>query len=835
MPLIGFAGAPFTVASYLIEGGPSRDYAKTKTLMYADPATWAALLDRLADLALASLRAQVAAGAAAVQLFDSWAGMLSPADYRRYVLPATTKVFAGPGRPRRAPHPLRGGHRRAARAHGRRRRRRGRRRLAGPARPGPPTRRPRPRRPGQPRPGALPGPLGGRRGRGPGGAGRRPGPDRATSSTWATASCPPPTPTSWPAWSTWSTPTPTRAERHALRVAVVGGGIAGLAAAWELTSRPATGRGHRLRARAARRQHPDRDFPGHRVDTGADAFIARVPDGVALSRELGLDDELVAPAAGRALIWSAGACGPSPTGLVLGAPARLRPLLRSGILCPGGRAAGRPRPGPAPDAVARRPERRRPGGPAASAPRWPSAWSTRCSAASTPAAPKSCRPRRPPRSWPGPPGATAACCSACGPCRRPADGPLFLAPRGGMGRLVDRLVEALDQRGVRFEALTVSRIVGEKGGAVVLEPFGAFDAAVVATPAAAATDLLLRQAPDAADELRGIRTASVVLATLAYRRSELAVPDGTSGFLGGPGRGPADDGVLVRLGQVAPLVGPRHHGAAGLGGPGGRRAGPRAATTTWSTGSSTRWPRPSAPRRSPFHWRVSRWPEAFPQYDVGHLAGWRGSRRRCGRDLPGVALAGASLRGSGIPACIASGRARLPVRSEDERPVLDRGAQAPRGPNGVDRHVPDAHRYEVGLAYRRAAPPQVRRDGQCRRAPAGRAQETGQGEGEGGVLPAVGPRAPERLPAVPRVGHGQGHDRPVQVAVLECHRRPRCSTGWTTTASGTKPRCQPSSTTAQPAAVSSPHATGVAPGQPKLGHHPISVSKPPARSRARRR
>jgi uroporphyrinogen decarboxylase len=95
VPLIGFAGAPFTVASYLIEGGASRDYTKTKVLMHTEPALWAALADRLADLALASLRAQVAAGAGAAQLFDSWAGALSPADYRQYVLPATTKVLAG--------------------------------------------------------------------------------------------------------------------------------------------------------------------------------------------------------------------------------------------------------------------------------------------------------------------------------------------------------------------------------------------------------------------------------------------------------------------------------------------------------------------------------------------------------------------------------------------------------------------------------------------------------------------------------------------------------------------------------------------------------------------
>jgi uroporphyrinogen decarboxylase len=94
-PLIGFAGAPFTVASYLIEGGPSRTYGRTKALMFGDPGLWAKLVDRLADLALASLRSQIAAGASAIQLFDSWAGALAPDDYARYVLPASRKVLEG--------------------------------------------------------------------------------------------------------------------------------------------------------------------------------------------------------------------------------------------------------------------------------------------------------------------------------------------------------------------------------------------------------------------------------------------------------------------------------------------------------------------------------------------------------------------------------------------------------------------------------------------------------------------------------------------------------------------------------------------------------------------
>jgi uroporphyrinogen decarboxylase len=93
-PLIGFAGAPFTVASYLIEGRPSRTYGKTKAMLHGDPRLFADLLDRLADMAIASLRAQIEAGASAIQLFDSWAGALSPDVYAQHVLPASTKVFA---------------------------------------------------------------------------------------------------------------------------------------------------------------------------------------------------------------------------------------------------------------------------------------------------------------------------------------------------------------------------------------------------------------------------------------------------------------------------------------------------------------------------------------------------------------------------------------------------------------------------------------------------------------------------------------------------------------------------------------------------------------------
>lgn len=94
VPLLAFAGAPFTVGSYLIEGRPSRTYEHTKALMHTDPTTWHALMERLADLAIASIASQLDAGAEAFQLFDSWAGALSRADYEQFVSPHSSRVFA---------------------------------------------------------------------------------------------------------------------------------------------------------------------------------------------------------------------------------------------------------------------------------------------------------------------------------------------------------------------------------------------------------------------------------------------------------------------------------------------------------------------------------------------------------------------------------------------------------------------------------------------------------------------------------------------------------------------------------------------------------------------
>jgi uroporphyrinogen decarboxylase len=93
VPLIGFAGAPFTIASYLVEGRPSRTYERTKALMYNDEPTWHRLAERLTEIAIASVRSQIDHGAAVIQLFDSWAGALDPPDYRRFALPHSRRVL----------------------------------------------------------------------------------------------------------------------------------------------------------------------------------------------------------------------------------------------------------------------------------------------------------------------------------------------------------------------------------------------------------------------------------------------------------------------------------------------------------------------------------------------------------------------------------------------------------------------------------------------------------------------------------------------------------------------------------------------------------------------
>ena len=186
--LVGFCGGPFTVAGYLVEGKPSRDFVRVKELMYRDPATWHALLDRLTDTFCVYVAAKAEAGADAIQLFDSWVGALSVADYEEFVAPYSARILAAVDVP--TIHFGTGTSHLLGRD-GRRRRRLHRPRLAHPARRGLARRRPRPRRAGEPRPRRPPRPVAPHRVRRPWTSSPAPGrPPLATSSTSATASCP---------------------------------------------------------------------------------------------------------------------------------------------------------------------------------------------------------------------------------------------------------------------------------------------------------------------------------------------------------------------------------------------------------------------------------------------------------------------------------------------------------------------------------------------------------------------------------------------------------------------------------------------------------------------
>ncbi len=94
VPLISFSGAPFTLASYMVEGGPSKNYHKTKAMMYGQPDTWEALMEKLADMVITYARAQIHAGSQAIQIFDSWIGALSQSDYQQYVKPVMKRIFS---------------------------------------------------------------------------------------------------------------------------------------------------------------------------------------------------------------------------------------------------------------------------------------------------------------------------------------------------------------------------------------------------------------------------------------------------------------------------------------------------------------------------------------------------------------------------------------------------------------------------------------------------------------------------------------------------------------------------------------------------------------------
>ncbi|MEW6152707.1 MAG: protoporphyrinogen oxidase [Actinomycetota bacterium] len=458
-------------------------------------------------------------------------------------------------------------------------------------------------------------------------------------------------------------PTP---EGH---VSIVGGGITGLATAWYLrqyapglavTVWDASDRlGGKLRTGS---------LDGVAVEAGPDTFLARVPWAVELCRALGLEDELVAPATGRAYIWTRGRLRPIPEGTVLGVPARLDPLARSGIVSPAGLARAAldlvlPTSGPAAGGVA--------GADRSVAdvvggrlgrevvdrlvdPLIGGIHAGRADRLSLAAvAPQVAGPAahggslmRALRGSLPPPTPTPAARAGPEGYGTPG-GPLFLGLRGGIERLVERLVERLGGPELRLGAPV--RSLDDLGRGPV----------VLTVPAFAAAPLIEPRSADAAGELAAITYASVVTVTLAYGEDALASgPLDGSGFLV-----PRVDGRLITactwLTSKWPHLAEGRPGLVLLRASAGRAGDDRAmelddaelvdrvhAELVEAMGLR------SAPRS---HF-LTRWPRAFPQYDVGHQARVARIESALAADAPGVTVAGAAYRGVGIAACIQQAR-----------------------------------------------------------------------------------------------------------------------------------------------------------------------------------
>jgi oxygen-dependent protoporphyrinogen oxidase len=458
-------------------------------------------------------------------------------------------------------------------------------------------------------------------------------------------------------------------------VAVVGGGIAGLAAAWELSEGAAAG-GRVVVFEAGPRfggKLRTETFGGREVDLGPDAFIARRPEALALATELGLGPDLVAPGARRAYVWARGRLRPLPAGLALGVPTRLGPLARSGICSPAGllrpardllrpgHGAGR-LPGEDSDETVGELVRRRLGQEVTARLAGPLIGGIHAgdidrmsSAAVFPALLEA----------DGRPGSLMRALRAATPPPDPT-APVFLTVRGGLGRLVDELTRALERRGVELRAATpvagLGRVEGAQGGRWVVRTDGPdleADGLVVALPAPAAAGLLRPHDAALAQALLAVTYASVSIITVRFADDVIGQRLDGSGFLVPGGNGPDGNPLitactwltskwpeLARPGDVLLRV---SVGRQGDDRAGSLDDGELLARALADLGPMLRL------GAGPLESRVTRWPDAFPQYALGHLSRVR-AMEAAAAGLPSLALAGAALHGVGVPACIGSGR-----------------------------------------------------------------------------------------------------------------------------------------------------------------------------------
>jgi oxygen-dependent protoporphyrinogen oxidase len=447
----------------------------------------------------------------------------------------------------------------------------------------------------------------------------------------------------------------------AAAVVVVGGGITGLVAARALAQAGAE-------VWLVEPEHPggklrSTPFAGGILDEAADAFLARVPEGVDLCRELGLDGDLVSPAMRRAHVWSRGELRLLPEGQLLGVPTDLDELAASGIVSPEGVARARldlaePFTPPADDVAIGRLVRERLGDEVAERLVDPlvggiNAGDTdRLSLAAT-------VPQLAAAAASGAPSLIAACQAQRAAVPDPA-APVFFAPRGGMGVLAGAVLADAVARGVQ---VVPGRAVGlereRRRWRVALEGGRALaaDGVVLATPAGTASGLLRPHAPGAATHLAAIPYASVAMVALAVPRDGIDRPLDASGFLV-----PRVEGRTITAcswtsakwshlddGRTAWL-------RASVGRDGDDRAlalGDDALVQAVLADLAETMDL----RATPSDVRVTRWPGSFPQYRPGHLGRVDALETELATTAPTLVVAGSALRGLGVPACIRQGLA----------------------------------------------------------------------------------------------------------------------------------------------------------------------------------
>ena len=429
-------------------------------------------------------------------------------------------------------------------------------------------------------------------------------------------------------------------------VTIIGGGIAGLSAAWHLSNAlpDLEITVHESSAQWGGKLHSSEFGEFGRIDEGADAFLARVPEGVELCRELGIDGSLTSPQTSRAYVWSRGALRPIPSGVVLGVPTSIRSLWRSGVLPASGvfRAAMEP-------IVARQAAK------VAATDSIGQAITARFGhhvterlvdpllgginagnadqlslRASAPQLLESAASNRSMmRTLRG---------------RQPVEGPVFFSPAGGMAVIIDALIDQLATRGVDLRVESDGRV---EGGPTI-----------IATPAAAAAKLLADCAPIASAALANIQHVSVALITIAVPKEAIRHPLDGSGFLV-----PRVAGTLLTACSWSSMkwhhVGDRSGSDMVMRLSAGRLGDERVndLDDDQLVQALMAELRPMIGMTGdPSQVRVSRWPNGFPQYLPGHLDRIDELERDLAHQAPHVQLAGAAYRGVGVPACIRSGR-----------------------------------------------------------------------------------------------------------------------------------------------------------------------------------